>query len=132
MRAGTIRAGVIVALGGLLALGPAPSRAERLVEPLIVGWEAIFKLSWESAEWRGRPTVRGTILNDSPYTITTVQLLLDALDGEGRVVDQQVSWGPSGLGPFGRADFEIPVERPAASYRVRVLAYERLESPSRE
>jgi hypothetical protein len=127
-----MRRGVIVALLGLLTLGPGPSAAAKLVEPLVIGWESIFKLAWETAERSGRPVVQGTIVNDSPYTIVAVQLLLDALDGQGRVVDQQVSWGPSSLQPFSRAAFEIPVSRPAETYRVRVLAFDRLEAPSRD
>jgi hypothetical protein len=127
-----MRAVILIALAGLVILGPGPSTAEKLVEPLVVGWERIFTLSWEPAERRGRTVVWGTILNDSPYIIVAVQLLLDTLDGQGRIVDQQVSWGPSSLTPFSHASFEIPVERPAANYRVRVLAYDRLESPSRD
>jgi hypothetical protein len=128
----TMRKGVIVALAAQADLGPAPSAAEKLIEPLVVGWERIFTLSWEPGERRGRPVVWGTIVNDSPYIIGTVQLLLDTLDGQGRVVDQQVSWGPTSLTPFSHAAFEIPVKRPAANYRVRVLAYDRLEFPSRD
>jgi hypothetical protein len=127
-----MRAGVVVALVGLIVLGPGPSVADKLIEPLVVGWESIFKLAWEPAQRSGRPVVQGTIVNDSPYEIAAVQLLLDALDGQGNVVDQQVSWGPSALGPFSRAPFEIAVERPAASYRVRVLAFDRVERPSRD
>jgi hypothetical protein len=124
------RAGVVVALVGLAVLGPGPSAAKTLLEPLVVGWEAFFKLTWEPAQRAGRPVVWGTILNDSPYTVVAVQLLLDALDGEGRVIDQQVSWGPRSLTPASRAAFEIRVARPAAGYRVQVLAFDRVEAPS--
>jgi hypothetical protein len=127
-----MRRGVIVVLTALAVLGPGASAAEKLVEPLVVGWERIFKLSWEPGERRGRTVVWGTIVNDSPYIIGTVQFLLDTLDGQGRIVGQQVSWGPTSLTPFSHAAFEIPVERPAASYRVRVLAYDRLEFPTRD
>jgi hypothetical protein len=127
-----MRAGIFIALAGLVMLGPGTSSGEKLVEPLVVGWERLFRLSWEPGERRGRTMVSGTILNDSPYIIVTVQLLLDTLDGQGNVVDQQVSWGPTHLSPFSHAAFEIPVARPAANYRVRVLAYDRLEFPTRE
>jgi hypothetical protein len=59
--------------------------AEKVIEPPVPGWERFFKIDWEAVEPRGRPVVRGYVLNDSPYTVTRMQLLLDALDGSGCV-----------------------------------------------
>jgi hypothetical protein len=101
--------------------------AERVIEPLMPGWERFFKIDSEVVESRGRPLARGYVMNDSPYTVTRMQLLLDALDGSGRVVAQQISWLPGTLTAFSRAYFEIPVQQRAQAYRVRVLAYDRLE-----
>lgn len=90
------------------------------------GWERFFKIDWEAVEMEARrPVVRGYVVNDSPYTVTRMQLLLDALDGSGRVVAQQISWLPGTLPAFSRTYFEILVRQRAQAYRVRVLAYDR-------
>lgn len=126
---------MIAALVGALLLTPTASglrAAEKLIEPLVPGWERFFRLDWEVVEQRGRPVVRGYVVNDSPYTVTRMQLLLDALDGGGRVVAQQISWVPGSLAAFSRVYWEIPAREHAQAYRVRVLAYDRLESASRQ
>jgi hypothetical protein len=56
-----------------------------------------------------------------------MQLLLDALDGDGRVVAQQISWIPGTVTAFSRGYFEIPAQQRAEAYRVRVLAFDRLQ-----
>jgi hypothetical protein len=119
---------MMAALVGLLVLMPvAPElrAAEKLIEPLMPGWERFFKIDWEAVEPRRRPVVRGYVVNDSPYTVTRMQLLVDGLDGSGRVVGQQITWLPGTLPAFGRAYFEIPMQQRAQAYRVRVLAYDR-------
>lgn len=122
-------------LVGLLVLMPVTSglrAAEKLIEPLLPGWERFFRLDWEVVERGGRSVVRGYVMNDSPYTVTRMQLLLDALDGSGRVTAQQISWVPGTLTAFSRVYFEIPAQQRAQGYRVRVLAYDRLEAASHQ
>jgi hypothetical protein len=119
------------ALSGALLLAPLTSElhaAEKVIEPLVVGWERYFTFEWEVVEQRGQPVVRGYVTNDSPYTVSRTQLLLDALDGTGRVVAQQVSWIPGTLTAFSRVYFEIPAQQRANTYRVRMLAYDRLRN----
>lgn len=126
---------MIAMLIGTLVLAPMASglrAAEKLIEPLLPGWERFFTLDWEVVDPGGRPGVRGYVMNASPYTVTRMQLLLDAVDGSGRVVAQQISWVPGSIGAFSRAYFEIPVRQRAQTYRVRVLAYDRLESASHQ
>lgn len=126
-----MRAGLIVALLTMTVLAPEPGGAARPIEPLVVGWEAVFTLSWESVERRGRTVVQGVVTNTSPYTIDELQLLLDGLDGDGRTVAQQVAWSPGTLPAFSQVTFEIAVRQPTPAYRVRVLVFGRLEAPSR-
>lgn len=99
------------------------------MEPLVVGWEQIFKLDWQSGDLRERPMVWGYINNDSPYAVTRIQLLVDALDDAGQVVGQRVGWVTGSMGAFSRRYFELPAPQAAARYRVRVFAFDRLESP---
>ena len=91
----------------LMAVTPELRAAEKVIEPLVPGWERFFKIDWEAVEMEARrPVVRGYVVNDSPYTVTRMQLLLDALDGSGRVVAQQISWLPGTLPAFSRTYFE--------------------------
>ena len=82
------RLSATLVLSGALLMAPATSglhAAEKVIEPLVVGWERYFKFEWEVVERRGQPVVRGYVTNDSPYTVGRIQLLLDTLDGTGRV-----------------------------------------------
>src|SRR5262245_24942115 len=120
IRRRSLRLAVLVV--GLLALRPVVGgAAATLLEPLIIGWEDIFKLDWQAEARGGKPVVSGHIMNDSGYPMTRVQLLVEALDDRGAVVRQKVDWlAGSGLEPGARAYFEVPAPGPASSYRVRV------------
>ena len=125
-----IRIAVAMALlmTGLPAVSP-PGGWSAALQPMVVGWEGIFKLDWEVKERRGKQVVSGYLRNDSPYAVTSVQLLVDALDPAGAVIAQKVGWANAGaLEPFSRAYFELPTPGPGASYRVRVFAFDRVES----
>ncbi len=135
MTAGTPRIRRALAAAAIAAslVGPAPGRAAETVEPHLPGWERWFRLDWEVAQHRGRPVLRGSLRNESPYTMADVLLLVEALDGDGRVLAQKVTWAsPGSLTPFSHTWFAVPAPGAAAQYRVRVYSYERLEAPSRE
>jgi hypothetical protein len=119
---------VAAALLATVAWAPAGSMA-RPLEPLVWGWERVFKLDWEVGQRGDRPVVSGYVVNDSPYTVAGVRLLVDALDPGGAVVAQQVGWAGGGvMSPFSRAYFEIPAPAAASRYQVRVFAYDRVET----
>jgi len=103
--------------------------AAATLEPLVAGWESVFKLDWQLGERRGAPVVRGDVVNTSPYTVTAVQLLVEALDAGGAVVTQKVVWAtPATMSPFMRTSFELPAPAPASPrYRVRIFAFDRVE-----
>jgi len=95
----------LVALS-LLALMPASSgAAAKPLERLVVGSENVIQL----------------------YGMTRVQLLVEALDSQGAVIRQTVNWLGDDLGASTRTFFEVPAPGPAASYRVRVFAFDRYE-----
>lgn len=117
-----------VAAVALLAMTPALVASARQLEPLVVGWEQVFRLEWEVGERRQRPVLRGHVANDSPYTMTGVRLLVDGLDAGGRIVAQKVSWVPGDLSPFSWVPFEASAPGHHPGYRVRVFAFDRLEA----
>lgn len=124
---------LLAAVAGAVLPGPQRLSAGGLVEPHIPGWERWFRVQWQLAERGGRPVVQGSVRNESPYTMTAVQLLVEALDASGRVVAQQVAWAASGsLEPFSRTWFDVRAPATAPQYRVRIYSFERLEAPSRE
>lgn len=117
---------VVVADPGAAQAPKGPAGGE--LYPLTPGGDRFFRLDWESVERCGRTLVRGYVVNDSPYAVGRMQLLVDSLDADDRVVAQSVSWVVGTLTPFSRLYFEAAVPRPAVKYRVRVFAYDRIEA----
>jgi hypothetical protein len=92
---------------------------------MVVGWERIFTLEWEVAHRGGQRVVIGSLTNESPYTVTRVQLLVEALDANGAVVGQEVTWATADtMTPSTRASFEIRAPASSSAYRVRVFAFD--------
>lgn len=124
----------IVTLALLLAgigLATAPS-ASKLLEPMVLGWERIFRVDWQAKEGSREPVLQGYLVNDSPYIVTRIQLLVESLDQSGNVVGQRVAWMPGSMQPFDRRYFSEAAPGLAPAYRVRVFAFDRIEHPSRD
>jgi hypothetical protein len=117
---------VVLLIGFIAFMAPAAGHAQEL-QPLMAGWERIFKLTWSPAEHGSKPGVEGYLENVSPYDLTSVRILVDALDGAGQITGQRVAWVPGELRGGARMFFEVPVAT-APAYRVRVFSYDRLES----
>jgi hypothetical protein len=115
---------LLVGLVLLLAVpGMAPAQG---LQPLMQGWEQHFSVTWDSVQRRGRTEVEGYVINKSPYRVGRVRVLVDSLDSTNRVVDQKVGWVPGELAGDDRLYFSVAVA-PAASYRVQVFSYDRIE-----
>jgi hypothetical protein len=114
----------------LLIMVPIDAVAEaKVLDPLVAGWEHIFKVDWEVSEHRGRPVLSGHLENGSPYTLTQIRLLVEGLDEAGGIVSQRIVWVPIGtLMPFGRTYYEAPVPGRHAKYQVRVFSFDRIET----
>ena len=69
----------------------------------------------------GKPVVSGYIHNGRPYGVARMRLLIESLDDNGQVAGKTVGYVDTGMGPFGRTYFEVPVDKPGASYRVTLL-----------
>jgi hypothetical protein len=123
--AATVISGCAVS-GGVASPGGVFSDAP--LQPLIVGWERFFRITWQPGERRGQPVVYGRISNEYGTAATRVQLLVEALDASGQVTSQRISWLGRTLGPFDSSYFEAPVPQVAPAYRVSVFAFDWLES----
>lgn len=122
----SLRAAVLT-LATLAAGCASPSAGPGPLVPLDVGTEQHVTLEWQAEPRAAGTLVRGYVRNPSPYTFDHVRVLVDALDGDGRIVAQQVVWAPGRLASWARNYFEAFM--PAASaYRVRVFSYERVET----
>ena len=119
---------VAVAACALFIVAPVAATGKAPLEPMIIGWERFFRVSWEPGERRGKAVVRGTVEHTYGSPVTRVQLLVDSLDGSGTILNQQVVWLAGDLVGFQTAHFEVPVREPAPAYRVRVFAWERIEA----
>ncbi len=93
-----------------------------------VGWEKFFTLKWEAAALRGRPVVRGYVVNEYGAPARRIQLQVEGVDGAGAVVAKTVTYVFSELQPGGRGYFEVTAPGRGSAYRVRVLSWERIEA----
>ena len=98
--------------------------------PLVAGWEQYFKLEWSPPTDNGR--ISGYILNDWGSPANRIQLLVEGLDQAGQVVNQRVEWLGTMLTPGMRAYFEVRSPGPAPTYRVRVFAFDWIQSGGNE
>jgi hypothetical protein len=117
----------VLALAALVVGSAMPGAASEL-QPLMAGWERVFTVNWQPAEYRGRPSVEGYVNNVSPYHTVNIRVLIESLDAAGTVTNQQVAWVPGDLLGGGRLFFQVPTAT-APAYRVRVFSYDRIEAP---
>ena len=110
----------------VLVVGSAMPAAAAELQPMMAGWERIFTVDWQPAEYRGKPIVEGYVNNVSPYNTRSIRVLVERLDTAGQVTNQQIAWVPGDLLGGGRLFFQVPTA-PAPAYRVRVFSYDRIE-----
>ena len=110
-----------------LCAGCATSAPTGPLEPLVVGWEQHASIDYQATPRADGAVVWGYLQTSSPYTFHRIRVLADALDVADQVIAQRVAWVPGTLGWPSRLYFEVPMP-PAASYRVRVFSWDRLES----
>ena len=108
-----------VALVSLMLVAIGAGAAQPL-SPLVADWDQFFSVQSQPTLRDGRSV--GTIRNISGWGARRIQLLVEALDGNGRTVDQRVVWLGSDLPAGAHAYFEAPMPA-SASYRVRVFAF---------
>ena len=117
-----------IAVGMLLAsCSTATISPSATVTTLAPDAERWFRLSWEPVPEKDGVHVRlrGYLDNTYGEAVGRVQLLAQAIDTSGNVVDQKIAWVPGAVPAFDRVYYEIPNLLPANQYRVTVWAYER-------
>ena len=123
---GSIVLGITVGLllAGCTTAAITPSATVTTLAPDAERW---FRLSWEPVPENDGVHVRlrGYLENTYGEAAGRVQLLAQALDTSGNVVDQKIVWVPGAVPAFDRVYYEIPSMRAANRYRVTVWAYER-------
>ena len=115
---------IIRAVVVLLALiGTTISATAAPLQSLNVDWPQYFRIESESSARDGRTVVKGNVWNTANWSTKRIQLLIDAVDAGGQVVNQKVVWLGIDLAPGTHAAFEVPM--PASpGYRVSVFAFE--------
>ena len=84
-----------------------------------------LRLEWEAVQsGRGRPVVEGYLYNEYKRPATNVVMLVESLDGDGRVTGRAISLLPGTVPAFGRTYFEVPLKSAGASYRIAVTSFE--------
>jgi hypothetical protein len=106
-----------------LSVGTLSAAGAQSLSPLVVDWAQYFRVESQSVSRGGRSMVTGTVWNTATWGAKRIQLLVDALDGNGQVVNQQVIWLGVDLAAGTHADFEVPMPA-SASYRVSVFAFD--------
>ena len=99
-------------------------------EPMVLGWERYFSITWEPFDRRGVHYVGGYVDNTFGLPARRIQLLVDGLDASGSVVSQKVTWLGSDLNPGTHAYFETRAPEPGTAYRVRVFAFDWVQTAS--
>jgi hypothetical protein len=116
----TIKAAVVVLA---LLVTTMSATAAQLRQSLTVDWPQYFRVESESSVRGGRTVVNGTVWNTATWATKRIQLLVDAVDAGGQVVNQKVVWFGVDLAPGTHAAFEVPMPTSSA-YRVSVFAFE--------
>ncbi len=97
------------------------------VEPLVTGSQQFFSLEWQSSPRGNQRVVQGCIKNTWGLAAANMRLLVEALEPPDRLVSQRIIWLGGQLTPGTRAYFETSMP-PAPTYRVRVFAYDWIQS----
>jgi hypothetical protein len=115
---------VAMMLVGCSSAGTTPSATVTTLQPDAEQW---FRVSVESVPERDGTRVRlqGYVTNLYGEAAGRVQLLAQALDNAGNVVDQKITWLPYPVPAFDRVYYDIPNMPQADRYRVTIWYYER-------
>ena len=90
------------------------------------GWFGAFlRVEFDADTRGGRPTVVGFVYNDNGVWAGNVRLLVESLDGDGRVIARGYAYVGGGVPPKSRTFFDArSPTTPGASYRVTVESFD--------
>jgi len=110
---------LLAALGGAGCAGLEPPP-----ENLEVGEGQLIHAEWTLDEPEiNEARVFGYVVNTYYYFATQVQVLVEAFDAQGALVERRFSWVLGGVPPSHRTYFEVRNLPPADRYRVTVPYY---------
>jgi len=119
----TRREALALAWGAVLGLAGAAAAAQNYAPESLARW---FRFEWKASGAK----LTGYLYNQTNRAAARMQLLIEGLDGSGKVTGKTTTWVLGGAPPNNRAYFEAPVPK-AASYRVSVLSFEWLDETDR-
>ena len=93
------------------------------LRPLVIDWEQYFRVESRPVSREGRSMATGIVWNTATWNAKRIQLLVEAVDGNGQAVKQQVIWLGVDLAAGTHASFEGPMPA-SASYRVSIFAFD--------
>ena len=80
---------MLTILGLAVVVGTAVAGTAAELQTLMAGWERVFSVSWESGQYRGKPSVEGYVNNISPYHTNNIRIMIESLDARGQGPRQQ-------------------------------------------
>jgi len=111
---------LVAVLLALPVVTPRPAGAQNFGRPQ----EEHFRIVSSAGQARGgKPVVGGYVYNDYGHYAAGVRLVVEQLDGGGRVASSTAAW-VGGVPNMGRTYFEVPLAAAPGSYRVRITAFE--------
>ena len=112
-----------VLLAALVLIAPVTASAQNWV---IQGGERYFRIDAAPTPTQGRrgPIISGYIYNLYGYTFDNVKVIVEALDGTGRVTNSSVAYIQGTIPAGGRTYFETPAPSGGTTYRVRVGSFD--------
>jgi|SRR5882672_2979049 len=111
------------AAAGCASLEPPP-------ENLQVGEGRLMHAEWTIDEPAyNAPRISGYVVNTSNYYAAQVQVLVEAFEAQGQLMERRFQWVPGGVPPSNRTYFEVRNLPPADIYRVTVPYYTLQDRP---
>lgn len=113
--------GVVVALVAVLLTTPAATAVTSYSPESL---DQRFRIEFQLTPGRAKPVLSGYVYNlYSGLAADRMQLAIERLDANGQIIGHSTTWVLGDVPAAGRAYFCTPVE-PAASYRVRIVAFD--------
>ena len=121
---------VVAALVVSLTARVAPAQNPPAQEGQMYGAAQFFELVWEPVEYGGQLSIGGYVINHYGLEATHVRLIVESLDTSGRVTAKTIGHVNYPIPPASRGFFEIFVPAKASRYRVSILSWDWLRTPS--
>ena len=86
-----------------------------------------FRFEFEQTTTLRGLAVEGWVYNGLAWRISNVRVRVDCLDANEAVTASASGWVQGDVPAEGRAHFYVPISSPAATYRVRVQSFDRVE-----